>query len=143
MPAKTVADPLRSFDGSDVDSGAFDYLMDLLFLELGILGFVDRGGFFPGGLFEVEAFHEVREVGADGVALKQGQAGKADVIGVEVSFGPSDHGIGNDLADFYESGLLDLAPGVGIVNGHMEMVATAPLIELALGGFTSNPFTRY
>jgi len=116
--------------------------VDLLLLELGILRFVESGGFFAGGIFEVEAFHEVREVGADGVALKQGQAGKADAIGVKVSFGPGDHGIGNDLADFYESGLLDLAPGVNIVNGHMEMVATAPLIELELGGFTSNPFTR-
>jgi len=38
--------------------------MDLLFLELGILGLVESGGFFSGGLFEVEAFHEVPESGA-------------------------------------------------------------------------------
>ena len=45
----------------DVDFRDFGFLVDLLFLELGILGFVESGGFFLGGLFEVEAFHEVPE----------------------------------------------------------------------------------
>ena len=67
----------------DVDFRDFGFLVDLLFLELGMLGFVESCGFFPGGLFEVEAFHEVREIRAVGVALEQGQAGKADVVGVE------------------------------------------------------------
>jgi len=87
------ADRFGGFSGSvvdlagveDVDFRDFGFLVDLLFLELGILGLVESGGFFPGGLFEVEAFHQVREIQADGVALEQGQAGKADVIGVKVS----------------------------------------------------------
>jgi len=45
----------------DVDFRDFGFLVDLLFLELGILGFLESGGFFLGGLFEVEAFHEVPE----------------------------------------------------------------------------------
>jgi len=41
----------------DVDFCDLGFLVDLFFFEFGILGLVEGGGFFPGGLFQVEPLH--------------------------------------------------------------------------------------
>lgn len=44
----------------DVDLGDFDLLMNLLLLEFRVLRLVERGGFFPGRIFEINSLQEIR-----------------------------------------------------------------------------------
>jgi hypothetical protein len=60
-------------------------LVDLLFFEFQVLGFVEGCGFLSGGFLKVEASQKVREIGADGISLEEGEAGEPDVVGVEIA----------------------------------------------------------
>ena len=77
LPSRADGDRLVGLAGTvldlagveDVDLGDFDLLVNLPLLELLVARLIHRRRLLP-GRFEIEAFEQVGQVGADGVALK-------------------------------------------------------------------------
>lgn len=95
--------------------------MDLLRFEFQVLGFEEGCGFLSGGFLKLKTFHEVREIGADWVALEQSQTREPDVVGVEVAgfLEAEECGV---VLNFPSHPLEFHSPGVGDEKRHIHFI---------------------